>query len=71
MNTTKLVVYEIYQEISTPIGTNDALIQSIPCMDTDESGIALFERRLKPRLYEYGKWGKISLIRTTREAVDL
>ena len=41
------------------------------CLDTDQSGVAVFESRLAPRLREYEKFGKIKLIRKTHEEISI
>lgn len=71
MSRSKLVHYELHQEVQTGLGTQTIKVIENNCLDSDEAGLAAFESRLAPRIREYEKFGKITVIRQTREEVKL
>ena len=67
----KTIHYELHQVVDTALGSQMVKLLEMQCLDTDQSGVAVFESRLAPRLREYEKFGKIKLIRKTHEEISI
>ncbi|HOM58037.1 MAG TPA: hypothetical protein PLG27_09830 [Candidatus Latescibacteria bacterium] len=68
---TKLVQYEIHQEVQTATGANNVLLMTNTAPDPTPEGLARYEKLLAPRIRKYEEWGTIIVIRQTWEEVKL
>ena len=68
---TKLVQYEIHQEVQTAGGRDTVILMTNTAPDPTPEMLKAYEARLAPRIREYEKFGKITVMRQTREEVKL